>query len=149
MYDTINVDLEAYNTFCKNLKEGCILYNIDSTNLWGDYLLVANISTIKVGVYKTYGVLLIGLKKEESKFVPRNLIIRLTPEYINNIPFLKYVGHCKFKLIPEIIEINVNLGLATVYSNTDLHKFAKKISVRKPKSRIYEKDGSPVGENNN
>ena len=62
------VGLEEYNRFCGNLKEGCILYNIDSTNSWGDYLLVVNISAVKVEGIKTYTVLLLGLKKDKNKW---------------------------------------------------------------------------------
>lgn len=138
------IDTTAYNRFCRSIKEGNVLYNVDSTNLWGDYLLVADITAVKIGAYKTYTVLLLGLKKEENGFKPRNMRVRLTPEYAKNIPFLKYVGWCHFELRPEISKININNGLVAVYGQTNLHDFAAKLSVRKPKRRKYGKDGNLI-----
>lgn len=139
-----NLEINEYNQFCSNLREGYVLYNIDTTNSWGDYLLVANISTIKIGEVKTYTVLLLGLRKDQSNFVPRNIRIKLTPEHAGNVPFLKYVGHCNFRLIPELEEVNINIGLATVYGTTDLHKFATNLSIRKPRKHKYANDGKLV-----
>lgn len=139
-----NRKLGEYNSFCKDLRAGHILYNIDKTNLWGEYLLVANVVAVNIGTTKTYTVLLIGLKKEEGKYVPRNMSVSLTPEYVGHIPFLRHVGYCKFQLFPIIEEVNVNTGLAAVYGNTDLHKFASRLSIRKPKASKYGKDGKPV-----
>jgi len=137
-------DLESYNRFCRNLREGCILYNVDTTNSWGEYLLVVNIATLKFNDQKTYTVLLLGLDRKESNFVPRNLRIKFTPDYAGNIPFLKYVGRCNFTLKPELSDINVNLGLASIYSSVNLKNFARHLSVRKPKTRKYGKDGKLV-----
>jgi hypothetical protein len=137
-------DLKNFNNFCSNRRAGTVLYNIDSTNLWGELLLVVNISTVKVNRMNTYTVLMLGLKREEGKYVPRNLRIKFTPDYASNIPFLKYVGYCKYHLVPELEDVNVNLGLLTVYSNTDLRKFAKNSSVRKPKKRKYGNDGELI-----
>lgn len=137
-------DLKNFNKFCSNLREGTILYNIDSTNLWGDLLLVVNISTVKIDKMSTYTVLMLGLKREEGKFVPRNLRIKFTPDYASSIPFLKYVGYCKYQLVPKLEDVNVNLGLLTVYSNTDLRKFTKTSSVRKPRKRKYGNDGELI-----
>ena len=58
-----NTDLGVYNNFCKNITEGSILYNMDITNLWGDYLLVVQKTIIRIGKMKTYSLLLLGLKK--------------------------------------------------------------------------------------
>ena len=149
MNDGGNIGLDEYNGFCKGLSVGSILYNIDTTNMWGDYLLVASISHFKVGEIKTYTVILLGLKKEEGKYIPRNTSISLTPDYANSIPFLKPVGYCKFSMFPIIEEVNVNIGLAAVYGNTDLHKFATKLSIRKPRKHKYGKDGKPVIKKNN
>ena len=139
-----NVDIETYNRFCGNLREGYVLYNVDSTNLWGEYLLVADIIPVVVGTCKTYTVLLMGIKKEEGIFKPRNLRIKLTPEHTKNIPFLKYVGHCNFNLLTEMSDVNINTGLVTVYGQTDLHKFAKDLSIRKPRKQKYGKDGKLI-----
>lgn len=139
-----SVTIEDYNKFCSNLKEGCILYNIDSTNNWGDYLLVVNISAVRVSEQKTYTVLLLGLRKEKDKLVSRNTRIKLIPDYAQNIPFLKPVGYCDFKLIPALDNVKLNIGLATVYGSMDLHKFARNLSIRKPKKRKFGVDGKPI-----
>ena len=136
--------IKEYNEFCKELRAGNILYNINSMNLWGDYLLVAHITHIRVGNADTYTVLLLGMKKVEGKYVPRNLCVSLTPDNMEQIPFLKPVGYSKFTLVPVFDEIKVDVGLATVYSQTDLHKFVSKLSIRKPRVHKYGKDGKPV-----
>jgi hypothetical protein len=138
------IGLNEYNLFCKGLRAGNILYNINAMNLWGDYLLVANVVHIRIGNADTYTVLLLGLKKEEGKYIPRNLSISLTPEHMSQIPFLKHVGYSKFTLTPVFDEIKVDVGLATVYSQVDLHKFVSKLSIRKPRSHKYGKDGKPI-----
>ena len=136
--------IKEYNEFCKELRAGNILYNINSMNLWGDYLLVAHVIHIRIGNADTYTALLLGLKKIEGQYVPRNFCISLTPDNMEQIPFLKHVGYGKFTLVPVFNEINVNVGLATVYSQTDLHKFVSKLSIRKPRTHKYGKDGKPV-----
>ena len=136
--------LNVYNDFCRNLKEGYILYNVDSTNSWGDYFLVVNVAKVNTSGIQTYTALLLGLKKEGEKFVPRNSRIRLTPDCATNVPFLKYVGKCSYRLIPEIEDVEVNIGLAAVYGSTDLHKFASNLHLHKPRNRKYGNDGKPV-----
>lgn len=136
--------LTKYNAFCKELRAGTVLYNTNSTNLWGDYLLVVNVVRVRVDEVYTYTALLLGLKKEEGKYAPRNLCVSLTPENKEQIPFLKYVGHCKFTLAPIIEEMKVDTGLVAIYSQIDLHKFTSKFSVRKPRTHKYGKDGKPV-----
>lgn len=144
-----SVNLDSYNDFCKNLREGSILYNINKTNSWGEYLLVANIATVVFDTIKTYSMLLLGLKKRGNEFIARNIRIKITPDCSENIPFLKYVGRCNYTLIPEIKDANVNVGLAAVYGETDLHKYAKKLSIRKPSIHKYGKDGKPIILKNN
>lgn len=136
--------IKEYNEFCKELRAGNILYNINSMNLWGDYLLVVHVTHIRVGNVDTYTALLLGMKKVEGQYIPRNFCISLTPDNMEQIPFLKHVGYGKFTLVPVFDEINVNVGLATVYSQTDLHKFVSKLSIRKPRTHKYGKDGKPV-----
>lgn len=138
------IEFNEYNSFCKDLREGTVLYNMVSTNQWGEYLLVANVTPIKVNDTKTYTVLLLGLKKIDGQYIPRNLSISLTPDYVSYVPFLKPIGYCKFNLIPVLEEVNIKAGLAAVYSNTDLHKFASKLSIRKPRNHKYDRDGKPV-----
>ena len=121
-----------------------VLYNIDPTNLWGDYLLVVNVTTVRIYEHKTYTVLLLGLKKENKEFTPRNLKIKMTPEYAKNIPFLKYVGHCNFFLNPILENIEINIALTAIYSSTDLRKFNSAVDLRKPRKRKYDKDGKLV-----
>lgn len=135
--------LEQYNEFCKNLKEGYILYNLDSTNSWGEYLLVGEKFSIRIGSEKTHAMLLFGIRRKENKFVFNNIRIKLTPECAGNVPFLKYIGRCKCSTFPNTSEFNVNMGLAVAYSNVDLHKYAEKLSIRKPKKKRYANDGKP------
>ena len=144
MDNKTNTGMGAYNDFCRNLTEGSILYNLDSTNSWGDYLLVANKQVIHAGNDQTYTLLLLGLKKENGQYKPRNLRISMTPDYAKHIPYLKYVGTCKFELLPVISEVNVSVGLVSIYSNTDLRKFTQKLNIRKPQKKRYGNDGKPT-----
>lgn len=144
MGKTSDMGIGSYNSFCKGLKEGTILYNVDSTNCWGDYLLVVNKTSIQIGSVKTYTVLLLGLKKEDSVFKSRHLRISMTPDYASHVPFLKYVGYSKFELLPVLKDVDVNMGLVAAYGTTDLRKYAQRLSIRKPQSRRYDKDGKPV-----
>lgn len=139
-----NIGLKEYNEFCKDLKAGCILYNLNAMNLWGDYLLVANVTHVKIGYAGTYTVLLIGMKKEEGKYTPRNLCISLTPDNIEQIPFLKQVGYSKFNLVPVLDDIKINVGLVARFSQVDLHEFTKKLHIKKPRTHKYGKDGKPI-----
>ena len=137
-------DLNNYNRFCSNLTEGSILYNLDFTNLWGEYLLVVDITAVKIEGHKTYTVLLLGLKKDGGNLIPRNLRIKMTPEYVCHIPFLKYVGRCIYNLKPEISDVKINTGLIAVLGQTNLHKYATILSVSKPRKHKYGKDGKPI-----
>ena len=139
-----NPDMDAYNSFCKEVKEGSIIYNIDNTNDWGEYFLVANKVVLRIAGIKTYSLLLLGLQKSEGKYKPRDLRINLTPEHAKNIPFLKYVGYANFELLPVIHNAIVNSGLIATFSEGDLHKYAKKFNIRKPQSSKYGKDGYPI-----
>lgn len=136
--------LNEYNNFCKNIEAGSILYNIDSTNQWGEYLLVINVASFTVGDINTYTVVLMGLKKQKGHYISNNNWISFTPDYAERVPFLKQIGYCKFFLVPTLDEVSVNVGLAAVYSSTDLHKFATNLSIRKPRNKKYDRDGKPV-----
>lgn len=144
MSNPANISLGAYNDFCKDLREGSVLYNIDPTNLWGDYLLVANKSVIHVGNVKTYSILLLGLKKEDGVYKSRNMRISLTPDLAPRIPFLKYVGFCKFELLPVLKGTDINVGLVAAYGSVDLHQLTKRLHIRKPQKHKYDKDGKPI-----
>lgn len=139
-----NIGLREYNKFCKDLKAGSILYNINSLNNWGEYLLAINVDYVKFSDFSTYTVLLLGLKKEDGKYTSRDFCISLTPDHRAQIPFLKYVGYSKFKLIPVLDDVNVNVGLVARFSQVDLHEFAQKLSIRKPKTHKYGKDGKLI-----
>jgi hypothetical protein len=139
-----STDFELYNSFCHNVNEGSILYNIDSTNSWGEYLLVVNKQTIHIDNIKTYTLLLLGLKKEEGQYKPRNIRISITPDYAKKVLFLKQVGYCKYDLLLSLSDVNVNVGLVTVYGSTDLHKYSQKLHIRKPQRKMYGNDGSPI-----
>lgn len=136
--------LEDYNNFCALIDEGDILYNVDNTNGWGEYLLVINVSKICIQDIKTYSVLLLGIKKYTDRFTVRNLRIALTPDYVNNIPYLKKVGHCSFQLQSTIDNVAFNKALVAAYGNTQLRKYHQKSSFRKPRKRKYDKAGNLV-----
>lgn len=144
MSNSANTSLGAYNDFCKDLREGSVLYNIDPTNMWGDYLLVVNKSIIRVGNAKTYSVLLLGLKKEDGVYKTRNMRISLTPDYAPYVSYLKHVGFCKFELLPVLKDTDIKAGLVAAYSNVDLHQFTKRLSIRKPQRHKYDRDGKPI-----
>lgn len=139
----MNGGLKDYNGFCSNLREGYILYNLDSENGWGEYLLVGEKFTVCIGEQKTFAALLFGLKKKEKRFVFNGIRVKLTPECAGNVPFLKYVGKCRCLTFPDMDDFNVNMGLAVAYSTTDLHKYSKMLSIRKPKKSRYGSDGKP------
>jgi hypothetical protein len=141
---TSRVELDSYNNFCKKLSEGSVIYNVDTTNGWGEYLLVIDKSIICVGKTHTYSIILLGIQKERGRYLPRNLKISLTPENASNIPYLKYVGYCRYELLLVLRDVNINIGLAAAYGSTDLHKFTKNAHIRKPQIRKYNKDGKPV-----
>lgn len=144
MGKTANIGLEEYNTFCRNLKEGTVLYNIDTTNLWGEYLLVVHKVLVRIQNIKTYTIMLVGLQKEDGQYKSRNIMVVLTPDCASSIPFLKCVGYCRFKLYPVIEDADVNLGLVAAYSGVDLRRYAYSINMRKPQKTKYGKDGKPV-----
>jgi hypothetical protein len=141
---TSRVELDSYNNFCKKLSEGSVIYNVDTTNGWGEYLLVIDKSSICIGKTHTYSIILLGIQKERGRYLPRNLKISLTPENASNIPYLKYVGYCRYELFLVLRDVNINIGLAAAYGSTDLHKFTKNVHIRKPQIRKYNKDGKPV-----
>lgn len=141
--------LKEYNDFCKALRPGNILYNINYTNLWGEYLLVAQVAHIIVRDVDTYNVMLLGLKKQDKDYVSKETCVFLTPDSADQIPFLKYVGYSHFTMTPTFSEINVNSGLASIYSQMDLHELLDRLSVPKPRLRKYGNDGTPVIKNTN
>lgn len=133
-----------FNNFCENLSEGDILYNLDYTNKWGEYLLVLTKADIKVGDNKTYYVLLSGLKKEDGKLKPVNTRINLTPKMADSTHFLKPVGSCAFNLNPQLENEFVNKGLIAMYERTNLEDYVSRTHVRKPRVRKYGDDKKPV-----
>ena len=138
------IGLKEYNEFCKYLKSGSILYNINTLNNWGRYLLVINVDHIKYNNFSTYTILMLGLKKEDGKYLSRNFCVSLTPEHRAQIPFLKYIGYSKYTLVPVLEDIKVNVGLVARFSQVDLHEFAQKLSIRKPRTHKYGKDGKRI-----
>ena len=44
----------------------------------------------------------------------------------------------------NIENLHINAGLTAIYSQTDLRKFVSKLSVRKPRTRRYDRDGNPI-----
>ncbi len=138
------VGLKEYNEFCKGLKAGSILYNINTSNNWGEYLHVVNVDRIQYNNLTIYTVLLLGIKKEEGKYISRDFIVSLTPDLGDHISFLKYVGYSKFTLVPVLEDIKINVGLVARFSQIDLHEYAQNLSIRKPVNRKYGKNGKLI-----
>ena len=65
-------------------------------------------------------------------------------DYAKKVLFLKQVGYCKYDLLLSLSDVNVNVGLVTVYGSTDLHKYSQKLHIRKPQRKMYGNDGSPI-----
>lgn len=145
----MSTDIGSYNSFCKNIVEGDILYNLNYTNLWAEYLLVVSIITVTLNNTKTYTVLLLGMKKNGDTFEFLNQNIRLSPDNADNIHYLKPVGYCKYTLSTVISSCTINKGMETIYKNTDLWQFKEKIAVRKPRKKKYGNDGKPIIRSNN
>ena len=137
-------NLKEYNDFCHSLSEGSILYNLDFTNRWSQYLLVVNVSRVKINDFKTYTVLMLGLKKENGVFKSKNIRISFTPDYAYMIPFLKYVGRCDYQLAPIISKVNINTGLTAIYGSTNLSKYTESLHIRKPRQKKYDKSGTVI-----
>lgn len=147
--DVLRDTFEKYNEFCRSVNEGDILYNIDSTNCWGDYLLVAAKAPIKVRNAKSWFILLLGLDLKDDKLITTSVRINLTPDEMQSTYYLKYVGYCKYSLTPTIYNSTIVEALKNTYKNIDLWKYSKKLHLRKPKKRKYGRDGKPIINNNN
>ena len=141
--------LRMYNDFCASIREGDILYNIDNTNMWGSYLLVAARASINMGGHKTWFMLLIGLDKDGEEFTSNNTRINLNPDKASSTSYLKRIGHTKFKVDIVFKEVNINNGLAVVYENTDLWKYSRKLDTRKPRKKKYDRTGDLLIKNYN
>ena len=133
--------IAEYNSFCKNLHEGDILYNLDVTNLWGEYLLVAAKTKFVVNGIPVFFMLLLGLDNEDGEFKPNNLRISLSPEKLENIRYLKFVGNCKFGIQPIIEKTGLNEALNTMYKKMDLKKYSSNLGLSKPRRRKYDASG--------
>jgi len=144
MKKSIKDRLIDYCAFCNTLKVGDLLYNINSANAWGEYLLVATKANVYVDCEKTPYVMLLGLQDRKGEFTFNNKRIDFTLELDNMIPFLKVVGKCKFELRPIIIKCIPIKELLALYKSIDPWKYAQKIDGRKPKTKKYEKDGTKV-----
>lgn len=136
--------LAEFNRFCKNLHEGDILYNINSTNLWGEYLLVAAKATVRFVGQKSYFIFLLGLKKCGNTFTSNNVRINFSFDKMGNLPFLKPVGFCRYSITPSFGDTAINNGLVVMYSNVDLQKYTRKHHLKKSKRRKYDVNGEKV-----
>ena len=132
--------IPSFIEFLKKISEGDILYNINPTSHWGEYLLVAAKSIFREKGYSTGFILLTGLKKDEDNFVPTTTRIYFSSSKSSYIPYLKKIGWCKFQLMPVIKEEKVNEKLTMIYKSIELKKI--KDFSRKPKNRKYDEDGS-------
>lgn len=132
--------LAEYNNFCSSLKEGDILYNLNTSNRWGSLFLVSAKITISTENADTFALLLLSLKLENDYLHTDGKRIDITPQMVYSVPFLKVVGHCEYSLIPDIDKCKINKGLLTAFQNTDI----RNMGYRKPKISKYGDDGNPI-----
>lgn len=137
-------DVERFNEYCKTLHEGDILYNIDSTNLWGEYLIVLVKHQVRTENGSTWFVMLSGARREKDSFRPTSLKVYLSPDKIGSCEYLKYIGHCKVTVTPEFGMGVVNKGLVAVYKGTDLWRYSRNTHCRKVRNRKYDDRGNPI-----
>lgn len=136
--------INKFNTFCSDLRVGDVIYNIDNTNLWGDFLVVAVKAPIRYLSIKTWYILLLGVDRKEEGFESNNVRIDLTVNKAGNVDFLKVIGRCKIKLIPQIENQNIHNGLLVTYKDVGLRKYSERSKLRKPKYKKYDKNGELI-----
>lgn len=139
----VSEEIFNYNVFCKTIKEGDILYNMNKSNKWGELLLVAAKSAIVINDLETYSLLLLGLNSKDNLITTNGQRVDFTPQLASAIPYLRNVGHCKYEFFAEMKDFNVNFGMIVVCKDTDLKKYAMHHS-RKPRARKYGDDGKPI-----
>lgn len=135
--------LSQYNTFCKSLKEGDILYNRNNNQEWGKLFLVAAKMVMVLNGEENYLLLLLGLDINGNKIIPNGKRIDITPQRAFFTVYLRKVGKCEYNLVPKLYDYKVNKGLMVVYSDADLQKFIKVVP-HKPKEAKYGDDGRPL-----
>ena len=134
----------AFTAFCRERHEGEILYNLDSTNLWGEYLLIVSKIKFKVNGTTTYCLILHSVTLKDHTLIPLNRRIDFSSEMANSVPFLKPVGFCKFELNPHFTKVDINLPLIVTYKNQDIWDYTKRSKTPKPKKRTYGIDGLKI-----
>lgn len=140
---TIPERLVEFNEFCKQLHTGDLIYNINSSNAWGEYLMVATKANIIIGKEKSYYIMFFGLRKDGEAFSFNDKKIDFTLNLDGEIPFLKVVGKCEFELKPAIIRAFSRKELIAIYKGMDLRKYTKTANVRKARYKKYA-DGTTV-----
>ena len=136
--------IEDYNNFCKECKEGDILYNIDKDNDWGEYLMVASKSIIEIGEQRTWMVVLLAMQYTDNTFSATGTHINLSPDKAAWIHYLKKVATCKFVLNPQLSSIKVNRGLLIILKDQKAWKYARQQKISRPKKRTYDVDGMKI-----
>ena len=146
---TAIADTATYNGFCSILSEGDLLVNMNKSNGWGEYLIVALKATFIVANQDSYFCLLMGAKVDKNNVSTTGYHIYFTPDKASMVPFLRKVGHCDFELTPVIKGSTVNKGLIAMYSSVNAWNYSKVSGYRKPKTGKYDTDGKPVVRQNN
>lgn len=147
--DTVT-KLAYFNDFCKDTKEGDVLYNLDSTNSWGRYLLVVIKSVMCIDSQRTSFLTLFGLEKDEDgKLTPKGTRIDLTFDKVSSLPYLKRIGHCKYFLTPVLVEERMNENLEKFYKATTTFHYHNVHKCPKKKIRKWDTDGRKIVKDTN
>lgn len=127
--------LSSYNAFCSTLHEGDILKNLNTSNGWGEFLLVAGKSMVS----DTYSVLLMGLERNEGVFMGNGNSIYLNPDKLEHTSYLRYVGAGKFSFRPVVYDVKLDERLMNVCGRLNVRKVG-----RKPRTKKYDSAGNPI-----
>lgn len=137
--------LSAFNEFCMEHREGDILLNLSTNNLWGKYLLVTAKSLLCADTVRVGYLMLMSLERSPSgELRPTGKRVDLTYDKADNINYLKKVGFCRYSITPTIGECRTNYSLVKRYQGMNMHKFSAKQKVRKAYRRRWGLDGEKI-----
>lgn len=136
---------QVYNTFCQDINEGDIIYNLNKALVPGEYLLVIS----KIAVNNTWALLMLGMSLKDNEFVSANIRFLLTADMASYVSYLKKVGHADFDVEFCLNNTSVNNNLTVAYKSIDIWKYSSRICSRKPRRKKYGKEGYPIVKKDN
>lgn len=139
------IKLSTFNEFCTEHKEGDILLNLSTNNLWGKYLLVTAKSLLCADSVRVGYLMLMSLERSPSgELKPTGKRVDLTFDKANNINYLKKVGFCRYSITPTIVECKTNFNLVKRYQGMNMAKFSAKQKSRKAYRKKWGLDGEKI-----